>query len=151
MKLNSIILILTGLLLSNADWAQNPASGPAANKDAEQLMARARTEFNQGKTKEAIELATKAIEKDPKTAQCYYFRGRLYEVSGQAEKAIPDFTEVLKIEPKSVDVYQIRGCEHFKAGMVTNSVADFLTYLEARPLQKPHHWQLGISYYYANQ
>lgn len=47
--------------------------------------------------------------------------------------------------------FQRRGIEHFFAARIPESISDFDSFLEIVPEEDPHHWQRGISYYYANQ
>ena len=56
---------------------------------------------------------------------------------------------MLKLDPKSANAWQARGEANFKLGKIAESIADFDKFLELVPAQKPHHWQRGISLYYA--
>ena len=47
--------------------------------------------------------------------------------------------------------YNRRGEEHFRAGRIAESIADFDKAIELEPRIAPHHWQRGISLYYANR
>lgn len=62
---------------------------------------------------------------------------------------------VLLLAPASraddAEAIQRRGERSFKAGRIRQSIADFDRYLELRPEREPHHWQRGISYYYAGE
>jgi lipoprotein NlpI len=49
------------------------------------------------------------------------------------------------------DFYQRRGEEHFRAGRIAESIADFDKVIELQPASEPHHWQRGISHYYAGR
>jgi lipoprotein NlpI len=123
----------------------------SAATSIEELLAKAQVAFTNGNKVEALALATQAIETDPKSTQGYYFRGRVYETQKEHAKAIADFSQVLKIDSELADVYQRRGSENFKLGRIPESVADFEKFLELTPRWKPHHWQLGIAYYYAGR
>ncbi len=46
---------------------------------------------------------------------------------------------------------QQRGQERFFGAEIKGSIADFDGYLKLFPERDPHHWQRGISYYYAEQ
>ena len=52
---------------------------------------------------------------------------------------------------RAADTHQERGEAYFKLGKIKESIADFDVFLDAYPKQDPHHWQRGISYYYANE
>lgn len=115
------------------------------------LLRQARLAYEQGRLAEAINLATKAVEADPKNSQAYYTRGQLYEAAQQADKAVADYDSVLSQDPKATEFYQLRGSANFKRGKIAESIADFDRYLASNPKQEPHHWQRGISYYYAER
>jgi lipoprotein NlpI len=57
----------------------------------------------------------------------------------------------LKLESKAPEIWQERGEQNFKASHFQESVADFDRVLELAPAQAPHHWQRGISLYYAGR
>ncbi len=46
---------------------------------------------------------------------------------------------------------QRRGVERFFDAKISQSIADFDEVIALYPEQDPHHWQRGISYYYANE
>lgn len=52
---------------------------------------------------------------------------------------------------QSPEFYQRRGQEHFKHGRIAESIADFDQFLKLAPEAAPHHWQRGISLYYAGR
>jgi len=45
--------------------------------------------------------------------------------------------------------FQMRGVENFYDAKIKESIADFDAYLAIVPEEDPHHWQRGLSYYYA--
>lgn len=128
-----------------------PLSALAQLNSVTDLLQKARTAFETGKNEEALSLAQKAIGLEPKNAQTYYTRGRLYEAMRQYEKAIADFDQVLKLNPGAAHIYQLRGVAQFKRGNVKESIADFDKFIESDASQAPQHWQRGISCYYAER
>ncbi len=48
-------------------------------------------------------------------------------------------------------IFNMRGAENFRNGRIDASIADFTRAIELDPDQEPHHWQRGISYYYAGR
>lgn len=99
----------------------------------------------------ALILSNKAIASDPTNAQPLLLRARLLERTRQFDEAVRDLTAALKFDPQSAAVWQGRGELNFKAGHFKESVADFDRVIELAPRQTPHHWQRGISLYYANR
>jgi len=97
----------------------------------------------------AIALATKLTQAEPKQPSAWFLRAQLLAAQRDHAKAAADYSEVLKLDPKSANAWQARGEAHFKLGKIAESIADFDKFLELVPAQKPHHWQRGISLYYA--
>ncbi len=122
-----------------------------AEEKTEQLLNQAQAAHRSGNLGEALILAAKAINAEPKNPQCYYVRGRLYAEDREHAKAVADFDQALTLEPRGVEIYQLRGVEHFKLGHFQESCADFDKFLERMPQKAPQHWQRGISCYYAGR
>jgi len=99
----------------------------------------------------ALLLSDRAISSDPTNAQSLLLRARLLERARRFDDGIRDLTVVLKLDPTSAAVCQGRGELNFKAGHFKESVADFDHVIELAPRQAPHHWQRGISLYYAKR
>ena len=62
---------------------------------------------------EAISDFTKVIEKNPKFAPAYYYRGRVYSKIGESDhsqydNAISDFTKAIELDPKYKEAYEER-------------------------------------------
>lgn len=70
---------------------------------------------------------------------------------GKSTEAIERLTRVLKLEPNSASAYYLRGRENFRGGQVAASVTDFEKLIELAPRREVSLWELGISYYYAEQ
>jgi lipoprotein NlpI len=65
---------------------------------------------------------------------------------GDAAEAL---SRLMELEGPSPERLQQRGELWFKAGAVERSIADFDQVIALRPNFEPHHWQRGISHYYA--
>jgi lipoprotein NlpI len=122
-----------------------------ASDSADKLLKQARTALDNGKAEEALGLASKAVELDPKKAAGFLLRGVAHERLGKNTDAVADYSKAIEIDPKAADAYQGRGSAHFKLGKIAASITDFDKYLELRPERKAGHWQRGISYYYAGR
>lgn len=118
---------------------------------AARLLTQSKDAYTAGKADEAMQLAAEAVKADPGNPEARYVRGRLHEAKGDHQAAVEDYTEVLKLTPDAAGVYQRRGTEQFKLGKITESIADFDKFISLAPGQEPHHWQRGISYYYAGR
>jgi lipoprotein NlpI len=100
---------------------------------------------------EALALATKAIEAEPKNPQGYFVRARLYEERSEPAKALSDYDQILRLDPRMAEVWQQRGTVHFKLAHINEAISDFEHFLKLVPGQTPYHWQRGICYYYAGR
>jgi len=123
----------------------------AAEKSAEELLTQAGISFARSQREDAIELATKAIEVEPKNPKAYYVRGRFYAEVRQPQKAVKDLNQALALDPTSAPAYYHRGEEGFKLGHIKESTADFDKFVDLSPDQAPKLWQRGISLYYAGR
>lgn len=124
---------------------------PAHAQTAGELLREARIALAGQRLDEALALANKAAERDPKDAAVFRLRGQIHESSGKNRQALDDFSRALSLDPKDAETYHARGCVHFKLGSMKDSVRDFDKYIEMQPDRKASHWQRGISYYYAGQ
>ena len=79
---------------------------------------------------------------------------------GEAFRA-KDFSKVIELTKGKTDnplwkeargaAFQERGVDHFFHARIAESIADFDEYLKLYPERDPHHWQRGLSYYYAEE
>src|SRR5437667_12636557 len=126
-------------------------AGAAPEKSADELLTQAGVSFAKGHREDAIELATKAIEAEPKNAKAYYVRGRFYAEVRQPQKAVKDLSQALVLDPAAGLAFYHRGEENFKLGRIKESAADFDKFVALSPDQAPKLWQRGISLYYAGR
>src|SRR5438093_6546530 len=119
-SLRRVSLCVLGLLVCLPQFREY-----AAETGSDELLTRAGVSFAKGNRAEAIELATKAIEAEPKDAKAYYVRGRFYAEVQQTQKAIKDFNQALALDPAAALAYYHRATENFKLGRIRESAADF--------------------------
>lgn len=151
MNRNAIPLTFALVILLSAGMSGSVRAAETSVVKAKELLARAQAAYSSGKTEEATALATKAVEADPTNPEGFYVRGRLEEASRRYDKAIADYSKVLEIDSTATGLYQRRGEARFKFGQINESIADFDKFIQLAPQQKPHHWQRGISCYYAGR
>src|SRR5947208_12467845 len=128
-----------------------PLASGAADNEGDELLNRAGVSFAKGNREDAIELATKAIEAEPKNAKAHYVRGRFYAEVRQPQKAVKDLDRALALDPTAALAYYHRGTENFKLGRIKESAADFDKFIDLSPDQAAKLWQRGISLYYAGR
>jgi lipoprotein NlpI len=147
MKHTCLILVLmigpfTGILY---------AAGEGSEKEIIMVALQA---FVSGDSEKALELAGDAIRETPENPQVHQFRGHLYSQLRRHTEAVMDYGNLLDLDPDPVlraKIHQARGESYFKLGKFKESITDFDAFLELRPEEDPHHWQRGISYYYASE
>ena len=89
----------------------------------------------------AIALATKAIERAPKLAKAWCYRGEARENKGDLQGAIADETRAIELDPTSERAWADRGGARERAGDLDGALAD-----ETRAIElDPHHaWAWGV-------
>jgi len=145
MKRIAFTFALLSLSITHAAAQPLRPQDDSSNGIAQQAIAA----YRKGDVTGALGLATKLTEAAPKQPQAWLLRAQLHGAQREHAKAAADYSEVLKLDPKSANAWQARGEAHFKLGKIAESIADFDKFLELVPAQKPHHWQRGISLYYA--
>jgi len=74
--------------------------------------------------------------------------------AGNFDKVI-ELTKPNENEPKWKEAraaaFQERGIERFFGANIKGSISDFDEFLKIHPERDPHHWQRGLSYYYAGE
>jgi len=123
----------------------------AADQDVKEVLDKAQSAWRQGDLKTAEAEAERAAALAPKDGMVYIVQGRILADAGKPEKAVAAYSRALELDPSRTGIYQWRGSEQFKLGHIQESIHDFDAFLKDRPDQAPHHWQRGISYYYAGQ
>ncbi len=139
MRLLIFVLIALGLVLNGAR-----ASTPGEVLRAIQAAARTNVAA-------ALTLSDKAIAEFPTNAEPLIIRARLLDSVRRYPEAIRDLSVALKLEPTFPSLWQTRGEVNFKAGNFKESVADFDRFIQLVPNRAPHHWQRGISLFYAQR
>jgi lipoprotein NlpI len=125
---------------------------PAARAETvDSLLKKARQALAKNRTKEALDLAGRAIDQDEKSVPAYVLRGQIYGLLGGHKEAVADFGKAITLDPNAAEAYNRRGMERFKLGQFKEAIADFDHYLKLKPGEEPGHWQRGIAYYYAGR
>ena len=102
-------------------------------KMAAKLLEEAATAFQGGKAKEAIDLATKAVQLDPKNPAAPFVIGSAHLSLRQNDEAVKAFTALIALDPSYALAYDRRGDAYLKSGKFTEAIADFDKFLEAAP------------------
>lgn len=103
------------------------------------------------KYEEAIPLAKKLADLDPKNPAAPFAAATAHAALRQNAEAIKQWTKLIELEPKAVRAYDSRGDAYLKSGQFKEAIADFDTYLKSDPKFVPDHWRRGIALYYAGR
>jgi lipoprotein NlpI len=87
-----------------------------AGQPSNELLDKASAALQAGKIDEALALATKAIEADPKYADAYQFRGIVHFKLGKIEPSIRDFDRYIELRPEKKISHWQRGISYYYAG-----------------------------------
>jgi lipoprotein NlpI len=71
--------------------------------------------------------------------------------AGDGEKALELAGRAIEAQPADPRGWNYRGALHFRLARIEESIADFNRAISLDPDHEPHHWQRGISYYYAGE
>ena len=115
-----MLIILVVLVFSIAAHCQCDDGKPVIDPD----LSRGKELVDAYKGKEAIPYLSKAIAKDPKNAEVYYYRGLAYAMTDEQKLAIDDFTKAISINKTYVNAYIGRSREYFVSQDRNNAMID---------------------------
>ncbi len=78
-----------------------------------------------GRLKEAVEIYTEVIAKNPRSVEAYNWRGMAHEDLGQLDQALADYNKAIEISPDYADAYNNRGEVYRKKNMIPQATADY--------------------------
>ena len=138
----ALILVLVGIgcMVAQADEP----------RDVDWLQ-RAQAALSAGKTDDAIEAASKAIQANPQSISAREVRGWAQSYQRKYKDAIRDAEAGLRIDANAAGCYRLRGRCRFATGDIAGSVKDFDEYARLRPDRKAELWERGISLYYLDR
>ena len=123
----------------------------AAGVSSDEFLKQAAAAYSRMDRVEAIALATKAVEADPKNVKAWSVRAQYYEQTRQDALAVADYGRAIQLQTNTAALYQHRGWLQFRLARFAESIADFDQFLRLQPAQAPYHWQRGIVCYYAGR
>ena len=100
----------------------------AQPSDAEQKLNQAARAAADGKSQQAVDLATAAIEADPQLASAYYLRGRENFRLGAIKKTVADFDKYVALRPRLESRQWERGIANYYAGQFEKGAQQFELY-----------------------
>jgi tetratricopeptide (TPR) repeat protein len=94
----------------------------------------------------AIANYTEAIRLDPKSAEAYFNRGRLYAKKDDDDKAIADYTKATQIKPDYVEAYVRRAGAYLRRGECEKAIADCNEAIQVNPRFAMAYCNRGVVY-----
>lgn len=82
--------------------------GELLTQPANEFFKRGKEQFEKKDSFAAITSLSECLGLKPDFADCYFYRGQVYDQEGQYEKAVADFTEAIKLQPQKVEYYRRR-------------------------------------------
>lgn len=101
-----------------------PTAAPAGG-EVEKIYNEARKAYGSSEPTRVIELTTKAIAADPKSAKSYALRGKARKDMGDVDNAIADVTKAIQIDPKLGEAYALRAQINEINGEMKKAAADY--------------------------
>jgi tetratricopeptide (TPR) repeat protein len=99
-----------------------------------------------GRLKEAVEIYTEVIAKNPRSAEAYNWRGIAYEDLGQLDQALEDFNKAIQIAPDYADAYNNRGEIYRKKNMIPQAIGDYRKATELEKNFAEAYYNMGLMY-----
>jgi len=97
-----------------------------------------------GRLKEAVEIYSEVIAKNPRSAEAYNWRGMAYEDLGQLDQALADFNKAIEISPDYADAYNNRGEIYRKKNTIPQAFADYRKAAELDKKFAEAHFNMGL-------
>ncbi|MBF0292876.1 MAG: hypothetical protein HQK86_12050 [Nitrospinae bacterium] len=103
-----------------------PAAVPAGG-EAEKIYNEARRAYGSADYAKVIDLSSKAIAADPKSAKSYALRAKAKKDMGDVDNAMADVNKAVQIDPKLGEAYAIRAQVNEIMGDMKKAEADYAT------------------------
>jgi tetratricopeptide (TPR) repeat protein len=97
-----------------------------------------------GRLKEAVEIYTEVITKNPRSAEAHNWRGMAYEDLGQLDQALEDFNKAIEISPDYADAYNNRGEIYRKKNTIPQAMTDYRKAAELDKNFAEAHHNMGL-------
>lgn len=121
---NAFKILLFSLLLIS----QTALSGKVGEAEAGRFLHRAQQAAAEGRSMDAVRLATGAIETDSQLAFAYYVRGREHFRLGKIAESVADFDQFVKLRPDLEPRQWERGLSYYYAGQFEKGAKQFELY-----------------------
>lgn len=83
-----------------------------------------------GQHEKAIAVFTRAIKRNPKNVQAYFYRGVVLSGASQFDEGIKDYSKAIELKPDHKEAYWSRGYSYANAKKYDQAIADYTKALE---------------------
>jgi Tfp pilus assembly protein PilF len=126
-------------------------SRSSAEADAQRYYRLGQTQFEQGKTLQAIESLKKAIEMDPKLAEAQNYLGIVYLQQSDPSRAAKCLKKAVDINPYYTDAHNTLGVAYKELGKYDRARSEFETALKDKTYPTPEKIHLNMGHLYLTQ
>lgn len=98
---------------------------PPALCDTNEDLKEAFESHNAGRLREAVEIYTEVLEKNPNSAAALNGRGMAYDDLNRPDEALADLNKAIKLSPKFADAYNNRGEVQRKRKQYPKALSDY--------------------------
>jgi tetratricopeptide (TPR) repeat protein len=123
-RMSHVARMLLSILLVGVFSVTALGATPAPPKINDDLRE-ALESHNAGRLKEAVEIYTEILEKNPRSVEALNWRGMAYDDLGKLDEALADLNKAIHLSPKYADAYNNRGEVHRKKKMYPQALADY--------------------------
>lgn len=113
----ALLLVGTVLWSTELAWAEDS-----------ELFLQAQAAAGRGRSVDAVRLATRLIERNPKYAEAFYLRGRERFRLGEVDKSVDDFDHYVKLKPRVAPQQWERGIAYYYAKRYKQGAEQFELY-----------------------
>ncbi|HMK37085.1 MAG TPA: tetratricopeptide repeat protein [Desulfomonilaceae bacterium] len=98
-----------------------------------------------GKLKDAIEVYTEYLTKNPRSFEALNWRGMAYEDLNELDKALEDYNKAIEIKPDYADAYNNRGEVYRKETKFREAIGDFRKAVELDKKFPEAHYNMALA------
>jgi len=102
--------------------------------------------ISEGDHERAIHYFKKAIEKNPRYAEAYFYIGYCYGKLGRFREAIEAHKQAIRIKPDDADAHHGLGVSYDRLGRLTEAIEAFKQAIRIKPDSADAHFNLGVAY-----
>ncbi len=121
-------------------WAQGPAGTPLLDPELQAGL----DSHKAGRFKEAVDIYSEAIKKNPRSVEAYDWRGMAYDELNELDKALADYNEAIKLAPEYADAYNNRGEVFRKKKMYREATGDYRKALQLDSSFAEAHYNMAL-------